>query len=51
MGSSIAVLVPNGSLRAGEAPSILRFSGPGEKLSLADGLGIMEKEGARERAY
>lgn len=48
MGSSITVLVPNGSLGAGEAPSILRLSGPSEKPSLVDGLGIMEEEGAGE---
>lgn len=50
-GSSITVLVPDGSLGGGEAQSILRFSGPSEKLSLADGSGIMEKEGQQKCAY
>lgn len=49
MGSSITVLVPDSSLGAGEALSILCLSGPGEKPSLAGGLGIMEEEGAGEK--
>ena len=46
MGSSITVLVPNGSLGAGEAPSILHFSRLNKKPSLAHGLGFTEEEGA-----
>lgn len=48
MGSSITVLVPDSSLGAGEALSILCLSEPSENPSLAGGSGIMEEEGAGE---